>query len=295
LRSKWPRRFRWLLTVTLALPLVACGVETSARNQAPAQAEAQQHTDAEPSGSAGAPVYPGYQLTADDLSLLINDLPVPVRDAIAASPEAFLEMVDGALELPWDQTVLVDKETPLPPGYAPDELVDLDTLANRLTLSRSGHRLTPETTDALLAMSDAARDDGITLVVSSTYRSYEYQRDLFARWVDELGEAEATQVSARPGTSQHQLGTAVDFGCICPAFAREPAGLWLVENAADYGFSLSYPDGYTETTGYSYEPWHFRFIGTTATRLEQTFFLGVQQWMLEFLHANRARLEAATP
>ncbi|MFW6293790.1 MAG: M15 family metallopeptidase, partial [Spirochaetota bacterium] len=153
----------------------------------------------------------------------------------------------------------------------------------KLVLSRPGHRLTSDATEALLEMSADAADDGITLVVSSAYRSYDYQADVYARWVEQLGQEEADRVSARPGTSQHQLGTVVDFGCICDEFASQPAGRWLAEHARRYGFSLSYPAGYEEVTGYAYEPWHFRYVGRSAAELEHRYFAGVQQWMLEFL------------
>lgn len=247
--------------------------------------------DAQPPTST--PLHPAFELDRPALAELVADSPAEVRGAVDADPRGFLELVDAVLDEPANRTVLVDKTTRLPESYVPVDLVELDTLSNELALSRAGHRLTRDTVDALLEMSAAAGSDGITLVVSSAYRSYAYQADLFERWVAELGLEEAERVSARPGTSQHQIGTTVDFGCICGEFASQPAGIWLAEHAWRYGFSLSYPDGYEDVTGYSYEPWHFRYIGRDATRLEREYFEGVQQWMLEFLHARRAELEAA--
>ena len=61
-----------------------------------------------------------------------------------------------------------------------------------------------------------------------------------------------------------------------------PVYRWLVENAADYGFSLSYPEGYTEVTGYNYEPWHWRYIGRAGAAMETRFFGGIQQYFLEY-------------
>lgn len=243
--------------------------------------------------STSTPVHPAFELDRPALAELVADSPAEVRGAVDADPRGFLELVDAVLDQPANRTVLVDKTTRLPESYVPVDLVELDTLSSELALSRAGHRLTRDTVDALLEMSAAAAGDGITLVVSSAYRSYAYQADLFERWVDELGLEEAERVSARPGTSQHQIGTTVDFGCICGEFASQPAGIWLAEHAWRYGFSLSYPDGYEDVTGYSYEPWHFRYIGRDAARLERDYFEGIQQWMLEFLHARRAELEAA--
>jgi D-alanyl-D-alanine carboxypeptidase len=142
-------------------------------------------------------------------------------------------------------------------------------------------------------MSTRARLDGVVLDLSSGYRSYDYQDALFKRHVRELGLEQATRESAEPGKSQHQLGTTIDFGSITPAFARTDAGRWLSENAWRYGFSLSYPRGFEEITGYMYESWHFRYLGRDATLLEREFFGGIQQTMLVFLDQNRAELERA--
>ena len=111
---------------------------------------------------------------------------------------------------------------------------------------------------ALEEMSAAARAEGVTLLVSSTYRSYEYQTEVFGRNVREMGRAEAEMVSAMPGHSQHQLGTAIDFGSITDAFAETKASRWLANNARRFGFSLSFPKGLTEVTGYKWESWHYR-------------------------------------
>lgn len=273
----------------LVLASVAC---TPAEESTPGESASGARGAGEES-TAVVPVHPAFTLDRDALAELLDGTPDVVETSVEADPQGFLELVGRVLDEPEDRTVLVDKAHALDEGYVPAELVELDTLSDELALSRPGHRLTQDTVDALLEMNAAAERDGITLVVSSAYRSYAYQADLFQRWVDELGLEEAERVSARPGTSQHQLGTTVDFGCICEEFAAQPAGVWLAEHAWKHGFSLSYPDGYENATGYSYEPWHFRYIGTSAARLEREYFDGVQQWMLEFLRARRADLEAA--
>jgi len=108
---------------------------------------------------------------------------------------------------------------------------------------------------------------GDDIYVRSAYRSYAEQERTFAYWVDVLGEAEARRVSAEPGHSEHQLGTAADLTTadvgydLTEAFAETPAGRWLAENAYRYGFALSYPVGAEPVTGYAYEPWHYRYIG----------------------------------
>ena len=247
--------------------------------------------DIAPAHAAPSSLHRSFSLDAEELDELLVGAPEPAASAIRDDPHRFLSMLESVLDEPADLTVLVDKDHPLPATYSPEDLIDLDTLSGELSLSRPGHRLRHEATEALREMSAAAAFDGITLTVSSPYRSYEYQAVVYARWVDELGREAADRVSARPGTSQHQLGTAVDFGCICDEFAEQPAGLWLLDHAHRFGYTLSYPDGYEHITGYSYEPWHYRYIGSAAAELEREFFGGIQQWLLEFLHERRTDFE----
>jgi D-alanyl-D-alanine carboxypeptidase len=177
----------------------------------------------------------------------------------------------------------VDKAKALPEGFVPPDLVDLD--GRPLSLSRQGHRLRREAESALETMDRAARKDGVTLMVSSAYRSYEYQVGLFGRNVKELGRAKAELESAQPGHSQHQLGTAIDFGSITDEFAETRASRWLVANARRFGFTLSFPKGLTAITGYRWESWHYRYIGKAAATMEADYFGGVQEYLLLFLDA----------
>jgi zinc D-Ala-D-Ala carboxypeptidase len=179
----------------------------------------------------------------------------------------------------------VDKAQALPTGYVPADLVGLD--GKGFSVSRAGHRLRAAAFQALKAMDAAARAEGITLLVSSSYRSYEYQVEVFGRTVKEMGRARAETVSAAPGHSQHQLGEAVDFGSIDDSFARSKAGIWLAANARRFGFSLSFPKGLSDVTGYAWESWHYRYIGKTAADLEGRYFGGVQQYLMLFLEELR--------
>lgn len=239
------------------------------------------------------PLHPSFSLERDSLLRLIDELPPTTQERIVDNPYAFLDLSAQLLQAPPELLRLVDKEHPLPEDYAPEDLVDLEIYADTLRLNREELSLRRILMDDLLAMVAAAREEGIELPISSTYRSYDYQAWLFDYWVEELGLEEAERSSARPGTSQHQLGTTVDFGSITNAFAETEAGRWLAENAHRFGFSLSYPDGYEELTGYKYESWHFRYIGRPAAEMERTFFGGIQQRMLLFWKDARAHLEAA--
>ena len=245
---------------------------------------------AQDAGGPEEPVHPAFDITQEELEGQIRRAAAELRPpfgvayapAILARPEYFLELMKQSFAEPPVFFRLVDKEHALPADYVPEDLVDLNRYRDRLVLNRGDLSLRAVILPDLFAMVEAARLDGITLDLSSTYRSYDYQAGLFQRHVDNLGLDEAERVSARPGTSQHQLGTTVDFGSITPAFADTPAGRWVAENAGEFGFSLSYPDGYEALTGYSYEPWHFRYISRVGTEIEAQFFGGLQQHFLEF-------------
>ena len=177
---------------------------------------------------------------------------------------------------------LIDKKHFVSQNYVPKNLITL-TKNDLFAINKNNLSLRPEAFEALKKMAEAAKKEGITLTVSSTYRSYEYQKNLFDYWVSVDGLEEAERESARPGTSQHQLGLALDFAPVDDAFDETPAGKWVYENAADYGWSLSFPQGYEDVTGYRWECWHFRYIGKEAVEFQKKWFSNIQQFMIEFI------------
>lgn len=109
-----------------------------------------------------------------------------------------------------------------------------------------------------------AKSEGVNLVHISSYRPYDLQVYLFNTKAARLGEREANRTSARPGQSEHQTGLAIDVtsgGPLVQDFANTAAGQWLWANAYKYGFILRYPQGKEPITGYTFEPWHYRYIG----------------------------------
>lgn len=179
---------------------------------------------------------------------------------------------------------LIDKKHAVGSDYVPRDLIPVK--GNELwNVSRNDLSLRPEAYAALEDLSRAALNDGIKLLVSSTYRSYQYQEGLFNRYVKQDGLELAERYSARPGTSQHQLGVAVDFGSITDDWGDTKMGKWVYDHAADFGWSLSFPQGYEDVTGYMWECWHFRYIGKEACRFQKKWFGNIQQFMLEFLDA----------
>ncbi len=240
-----------------------------------------------------APLHAAFTFTEDDVDRLTRHAQEDAAAAIRRDPARFLELVEPVLDLPQQFTVLVDKSHPLDRDYEPDDLLPLRDLFGRIGYAAADRMISAVIVDDLLAMADAAREDGVELVVQSGYRSWSYQETLYSNYVARHGEEAAQRFSAQAGHSQHQLGTAVDFAPIGFQFTGTDDDRWLQEHAWRFGFSLSYPDGYEEVTGYIYEPWHYRYIGREATRLEREFFGGIQQYMLEYLHANGDTLRAA--
>ena len=165
--------------------------------------------------------------------------------------------------------LIVDKKHRLPPDYVPQNLVVLEAGTSRTTREV---RVVRERVDPLRQLAAAARRDGIDLAVLSGYRSFGRQRAVYASWVARQGgDQDATdRFSARPGHSEHQLGTAIDFTTkeiedgIGPAFQRSRAAGWLKTHAPEFGFRLSYPKGREVETGYQHEGWHWRFWGEAA-------------------------------
>jgi D-alanyl-D-alanine carboxypeptidase len=213
-------------------------------------------------------------------------LPASIRKGIEASPRRFLDLlasVEQDRQADPNAFRLVDKAHPLPDTFEPADLVSLD--GTSLSLSRQGHHLRKATLEALLAMDRAAKVDGVHLIIGSTYRSFAYQKVVFARNFRELGAGQAESLSAHPGFSQHQLGTALDFAPIDSSFGKTKAGKWTMANAGRFGFSLSYPEGKSAITGYDWESWHYRYIGVHAVTLQNEFFEGLQQYLMLFLHS----------
>lgn len=179
---------------------------------------------------------------------------------------------------------LIDKKHNVGEKYVPKDLKKL-TQNQYYNISRNDLSLRPDVEAALVEMAKGAKKDGITLLVSSTYRSYEYQKNLFQKWVRIDGLEEAERESAREGTSQHQLGVAIDFGNIDDSFIETKQGQWLNEHCEEYGWSLSFPQGYEDVTGFRWECWHFRYIGKEACEFQKKWFNDVQQYMIEFIDA----------
>lgn len=160
--------------------------------------------------------------------------------------------------------VLVNKQRPLKPkSYRPSKLTKpAVALAGRnVTLRR-------EAAIALAKMAKAAKKSTHkTMTLVSAYRSYRYQKSLYAGYKRRHGKKYADTYSARAGYSEHQTGLAADIGqrgsscALRSCFGATKTGKWASKNAWKYGFILRYPKAQRATTGFAYEPWHFRYVG----------------------------------
>lgn len=164
--------------------------------------------------------------------------------------------------------VVINKDNPIPQNYKMD-IVDYDNV-----------KINSIVKNDLESMIAAATLDGVNLRPVSGYRSVERQITLFNNQVGyckqqgckiENAEVMAATVVAKPGTSEHHTGLAIDFNDVCEDFCTTPEYSWLIKNAAEYGFILRYPKDKTEITNVIYEPWHFRYVGKEyAKKIEKT-------------------------
>ncbi|WP_241986579.1 M15 family metallopeptidase [Cryobacterium fucosi] len=168
-----------------------------------------------------------------------------------------------SIDDPTSLWAVVDKIRPLRPAdYTPPDLVDVPVP------HVWNPRLRAEASNAVVGMFAAfTAETGLQLQSQSSYRSYGTQVDVYNQDVAGNGQAFADTSTARPGTSEHQTGLAIDISALpgnCsldPCFGATPHGQWLAQNAWRFGFLLRYPADKVPITGYGYEPWHFRYLG----------------------------------
>jgi D-alanyl-D-alanine carboxypeptidase len=195
--------------------------------------------------------------------------PAPVPPAPAATvpiPRPAFDRGLRSIDDPNSTWVVVNKLRPLVSiAYAPADLVVIG----------GGLQLRAEAAQAVAALRAEAAAAGLDVAVQSAYRSFEYQQGLFGNATARFGVAGAELRSARPGFSEHQTGLAVDVGgggCdIERCFGDTAEGRWVVANAHRTGWLVRYPLGSEAVTGYQYEPWHLRYVGSElATEMHET-------------------------
>ncbi|MEZ4512086.1 MAG: M15 family metallopeptidase [Chloroflexota bacterium] len=182
-----------------------------------------------------------------------------------------------------DLLTIVTQQYSLSRDYVPGDLVSLNDLLPFVVTKGYPNQLRQAAAEPLAAMIAEMQTAGLQPQLLSGYRSYAQQEIAHRKWQEKEPERAAI-LSARPGHSEHQLGTAVDFGSpelpdivgvpdieFHTYFYQTSEGVWLGENAHHFGFTLSYPRDASEITGFFYEPWHFRYVGVElATMLHES-------------------------
>ncbi len=177
------------------------------------------------------------------------------ESSFVSTPEnSLVEEADGVTLV--SGVPVVNKTYGVSVSYVPANLVDI---GNNMQLDATCY-------EAFLKMASQAYDEGVVLWVASGYRDYATQEKLYETYAAADGEQAADSYSARPGSSEHHTGLAIDLNTVNEAFGETPEGKWVVEHGAEYGFILRYPQGKEEETGYMYEPWHIRYVGEELAR-----------------------------
>ena len=208
----------------------------------------------------------------------VGPLPACRLDDILTSPRTYDD---------WSIT-LVDTILSVGKEYKPPDLVPTGNAG-----ITGGGLVRAVAIDDLRAMADAAAADGTPLGNVSAYRSYKTQVALFSGYVESYGYKAAVKFSARPGHSEHQLGLAVDFSAAGSGVflsGDSATGRWMARNSWKYGWILSYPKGKYRTTCYTYEPWHYRYLGRDVAAKVHASGLTIR----EYLWANYTTADVPT-
>ncbi len=166
-------------------------------------------------------------------------------------------------EYPYGLLVLVNKYNRLPEDFSQYNLVAMD----RAYTSGGQQLLAGVAYEKYVEMADAAKKEGLSMRVVSAYRTEAYQGTLYNNKVRTTGKVNADNYSARAGHSEHQTGLAVDINSTKFVFEYSPEYKWLLNHAHEYGFILRYPKGKEWLTGYSFEAWHYRYVGVEAAKI----------------------------
>lgn len=180
--------------------------------------------------------------------------------------------------------ILVNKYNYLTEDYIPENLEPID-----IAYARSGMQLVREAKEAFETLSEDAKKEGKNIIAMSSYRSYDYQVNLYDNYVATDGKEAADTYSARAGYSEHQTGLAVDvYNKVLPytSFEETEEFNWMQENAYKYGFILRFPKDKVNITGYQYESWHYRYVGKEAAKYIHDHDLTLEEYYVKKVEKN---------
>ncbi|GAA0122960.1 MAG: M15 family metallopeptidase [Clostridium argentinense] len=179
-----------------------------------------------------------------------------------------------------DILVLVNREHSLGKNYEPSDLMkpDVRFFSN---MTREEKLMRREAGEALEELFKAAENDGINLYALSGYRSYKTQKKTYEERVERQGQQLADSFVARPGYSEHNTGLSMDITNkdFSTSFETTAEGIWLKDNCYKFGFIIRYPKGKEDITGYSYEPWHIRYVGKVVAETISTQNITLEEYL----------------
>lgn len=162
--------------------------------------------------------------------------------------------------------VYVNKNRRLPVGHSPSDLVE-PNVTHTKPKGDERRLLRADAASALEDLFAAASEEGLDIVAVSGYRSNATQASIYQGHINRSGQDFADRYSARPGTSEHESGLAMDVSAAVVGFGLEEAfkgtdeGTWINNHAYRFGFIIRYPEGKEHITGFAFEPWHIRYVG----------------------------------
>ncbi len=231
--------------------------------------------------SGGAPVWPkqsNLQISPPVASDKPDPSPLTFKNTTRVDEEGRQIVTNPA-----DVLVLVNKTRNLPPDFVPEDLV-----APQVRFPFTAHEprrfMRAAAALALEKLFAGAEADGLRPYALSGFRAFERQYAIFAAQVQRVGESEANRTVARAGQSEHQTGLAMDITSrevgftLTVDFGATPEGKWLAANAHRFGFIIRYPEGNEHITGYSYEPWHIRYVGAEIAQYLFTHSLTLEEY-----------------
>ena len=180
--------------------------------------------------------------------------------------------------------LLVNKFNYLDSSYIPNNLELLDN-----SYAKSGIYLVKEAKDNIERLISDAKEDGMNIRVISAYRSYTYQENLYNNYVKNDGVQNADTYSARPGYSEHQTGLVVDVTKAYDNFnnfENTDEYNWMLENASNYGFILRYPKDKENITTYSFEAWHYRYVGVELAKKIKASNLTFDEYYARYIESE---------
>ena len=191
------------------------------------------------------------------------------------------------IEHPYELLVLVNKYYRLPEQFSQYNLVNMDGKYHLKDGKK--YLIAGIAYENYLQMRDAAKKEGLSMIVVSAYRTEDYQRNLYNSRLRSSGIVYADNYSARAGHSEHQTGLAIDIGSTSTSFEYSAEFKWLQKHAHEYGFILRYPKGKEWITGYAYEPWHYRFVGIDAAKIIYDEGITFEEYCSKYINVNEFR------